>query len=80
MNPIYQASSNNNINALYKEFMTSKNPMQLFIKYASQNPSLQPYLQMIRSGGSPENIAKNLLQKKGIDPYTFINNFNFINK
>lgn len=74
MNPLFQ---NSNIqptpmNVAY-ELLKSSNPIETFNKLAGSNQELQPILQLLRQGVSPQNIFNTLCQQKGIDPTVFIN-------
>jgi hypothetical protein len=58
----------------YKMFSQSKNPMQLFMNMASQNPNLQPIMNLIKSGKNPEMVFNQLCQQRGINPNEFLKN------
>jgi hypothetical protein len=46
--------------------------MLYFMNMAQSNPQLQPIAQMIRTGNSPEAIARNIMKQRGINPDEFI--------
>jgi hypothetical protein len=44
----------------------------LFNRLASNNPNLQPIVNMIYKGVSPQQIFNNICQQKGINPQEFL--------
>lgn len=61
-----------NIQQAYKALVNAKNPMQLFSYMAANNPQLQPVLNALQSGMSPQVLFNNLCQQRGIDPNSFL--------
>lgn len=59
----------------YSVFSKSRNPMEVFTNMAMQNPQLQPVLNLIRSGGNPQQIFMNMCKERGINPQEFLNTF-----
>lgn len=75
MNPIINSIQNQqtqNLAQAYKQFASAGNPMNYFMSIAQCNPQLQPIVQMIRTGNSPESIARSMMQQRGINPDDFI--------
>ena len=58
----------------YKMFSQSKNPMQLFMNMASQDPNMQHIMSMIQAGQNPQMIFNQLCQQRGINPQEFLKN------
>jgi hypothetical protein len=83
MNPLFNAlnttTSANNASSLmqaYKTFLNAGNPMVVFKQMAIKNPQLQPILSVIESGGNPEQIARQMMAQRGINPDEFIKQLN----
>ena len=81
-NPFFQSqyrAVNPNVNnmanyrSIYNMLTSSKNPTQLIMQMAQQNPALQPALNFIKSGQNPEVLFNQLCQQRGINPQEFIN-------
>ena len=76
MNPIFNATNvqplQYNINQLYKLFCSKGNPMQLFMMIAGNNPQMKPIVEMIKNGTNPEQLARQLLTQKVINPDDFV--------
>ena len=52
----------------------SKNPQQLFMNMAQQNPQMNQVMNMIQSSGkSPKELFYQLAQQKGVDPNQILN-------
>jgi hypothetical protein len=73
MNPLFSHHNPQlqNMSNAY-QLLTSPNPMTLFNRLASNNPNLQPIVNMISKGVSPQQIFNNLCQQKGINPQEFL--------
>lgn len=82
-NPFYQQYSQNieNVNSqqntthmkdIYNAMVNSKDPMQMFINMAKNNPNMTPILNLINYGYTPEMIFNNMCQARGINPQEFI--------
>ncbi|MBQ0099175.1 MAG: hypothetical protein KBS91_01340 [Firmicutes bacterium] len=55
----------------------SSNPNAIYQQLAQQNPQVaQQVEQMMKNGGSPKEMALNMLRQNGIDPTMFINMVN----
>lgn len=68
-----QYNPTGNIRELYRAMSQSTNPYDMFMRLASQNPQMQPIINAINSGNSPENVFKSMCQQRGINPNEFIN-------
>lgn len=75
MNPFNTQYNSNigNIQQAYQMLMNSKNPTQLFMNMARQNPRLQPIANMLNNGVNPEQIFNQMCAERGINPQEFIN-------
>ena len=72
-NPFLQQNNNmNNLKQIYNTFINAKNPQEVFMNIAKNNPRLQPFANMIRNGSNPEQVFYELCKQRGIDPQTFI--------
>lgn len=67
-NPYFQLKN------IYKMMTQSSNPLQMFEQMAIGNPQMQPIVNMLRSGNSPEQVFNSLCQQRGINPQEFIKN------
>lgn len=72
LNPVNQPSAD--FKQLYQAFTSSQNPMQMFMSMAAQNPQMQPIIQALQRGTSPQQIFNNICQQRGIDPNMFLDN------
>lgn len=68
----YNSNAMAGIRNLYQMIMNSGNPMQTFQQLASNNPNMQPILNMLRQGGNPQQIFNSLCQQRGINPSEFL--------
>lgn len=83
-NPFNQLNPGNPMNSnslgyiknLYQAARNSSNPMQYFQMMAQNNPQLQPILNMVKSGGNPQQIFYNMCQQRGINPEEFLRALN----
>ncbi len=81
-NPFNALNPNNPMNNIapfrdiYQAMKNSNNPMQLFSNIASKNPQLQPIMQMLRNGVSPQQVFTQLCQQRGINPQDFLKALN----
>lgn len=64
----------NNLRNMYQLFMNSKNPTQMIMNMARQNPQFRPIAQALQSGQNPQQIFNQMCQQRGIDPNEFIKN------
>lgn len=76
INPANPYNTNNmaSFRNMYQMLMNSRNPMQLFQQYAASNPALQPAMNMLRQGLSPEQVFNSICQQRGINPQEFLRN------
>lgn len=58
----------------YQLLTQSSNPIQTFQYLAKQNPKLQPIVNMLQQGMSPQQVFNNMCQQRGINPSEFIKN------
>ena len=72
-NPFYSASSNY-IKDIYNAMRQSRDPMQMFMRLAGNNPQMQPIIQAMQNGMNPQQIFNNLCQQRGINPQQFLKN------
>lgn len=49
-----------------------RNPMAMLESMAAQNPAMQPVMQALRSGMSPQQVFQSLCQQRGINPQEFL--------
>lgn len=71
--PNYNLPSNmNQIQTLYHTLMNAKNPTQMFIQLAQQNPQLKPIADALKQGGNPQAIFKQMCEQRGINPDDFL--------
>lgn len=75
-NPFYQQQNyfNPQMSNIYQMLTHSNNPIRLFKQLAMNNPTLQPILNMLNQGISPQQLFNNICQQKGINPQEFIKN------
>ena len=45
----------NNLKGVYQAMSQAKNPYQMFMNLAGNNPQLQPIIKAMQSGGNPEH-------------------------
>lgn len=50
------------------------NPMQIIEQMAQVNPEARQILQAMKSGKTPEDIAREMMKQRGINPDQFMNN------
>lgn len=62
----------NNLKGVYQAMSQAKNPYQMFMNLAGNNPQLQPIIKAMQSGGNPEQIFTSMCQQRGINPTDFI--------
>ena len=72
-NPFYSASSNY-IKDIYNAMRQSRDPMQMFMRLAGNNPQMQPIIQAMQNGMNPQQIFNNMCQQRGINPQQFLKN------
>lgn len=75
-NPFFVApnsAQNNDIKNAYNMFVRSKNPTEVFMKMANNNPSLKPIINMMQSGSNPKDLFLMLCNQKGVDPNSILN-------
>ena len=70
-NPFYQ-SNLQNYKSMYNMLVNSKNPVQAFNTMARNNPQLQPIVNMLNQGMTPQSIFNTMCQQRGIDPNEFL--------
>lgn len=74
-NPFFQSQNMNSMagyrNA-YNMLVSSKNPTELMMKMAQNNPNLQPILNMVQNSKNPQMLFNQLCQQRGINPQEFI--------
>lgn len=70
-NPFYSASSNY-IKDIYNAMRQSRDPMQMFMRLAGNNPQMQPIIQAMQNGMNPQQIFNNMCQQRGINPQQFL--------
>lgn len=70
----YNVNSMANIRNAYQMLTQSRNPMQVLQQLARQNPGLQPAINMLQQGMSPEQVFNTMCQQKGINPQEFLRN------
>ena len=75
MNPLSNANSNiQNIKNMMNMFNASKNPQQALQMLTAQNPQIKQIMDMAQaSGGSLEQLFKNMCNQQGIDPNSILN-------
>lgn len=77
MNNLYQQlmqNQGNSMKQMLNAIRSSKNPQQLFMNMAQQNPQLKQLLTTINSSGkSPKELFYEVAKQKGIDPNQIIN-------
>ena len=77
MNNLYQQlmqNQGNSMKQMLNAIRSSKNPQQLFMNMAQQNPQLKQILTTINSSGkSPKELFYEVAKQKGIDPNQIIN-------
>ena len=77
MNNLYQqlmGNQSNPMKQMLNAIRSSKNPQQLFMNMAQQNPQMKQVLNMIQtSGKSPKDLFYQLAQQKGVDPNQILN-------
>ena len=71
-NPFNQQT--NNLQSMYNMFKNSRNPQELFMNYARNNPQMQPIMNALQSGGDPQQLFYSLCQQRGVNPQQFLNN------
>lgn len=73
-NPFYinNDSQMYNIKSIYNAIKQSNNPYQTFLNLAGSNPQMQPIIQALQKGTSPEQLFNSMCQQRGIDPKEFI--------
>ena len=64
----------NNIKGIYQAMSQSKNPYQMFMNLAGNNPQMQPIIKAMQNGGDPQQIFTSMCQQRGINPDEFIKN------
>lgn len=62
----------NNIKGIYQAMSQAKNPYQMFMNLAGNNPQMQPIIKAMQSGGDPQQIFTSMCQQRGINPNDFI--------
>lgn len=62
----------NNMKSVYQAMSQAKNPYQMFMNLAANNPQMQPIVQAMQNGGNPQQIFTSMCQQRGIDPTDFI--------
>lgn len=74
LNPTNPINVNNtaNIRSIYQTMMQSSNPMQMFKQLAGRNPALQPAINMLNQGISPQQVFNTMCQQRGINPTEFL--------
>ena len=72
-NPFYSASSNY-IKDIYNAMRQSRDPMQMFMRLAGNNPQMQPIINAMQNGMNPQQIFNNMCQQRGINPRQFLKN------
>ncbi len=73
MNPNSPSMGVNQMKNMYQMIMGSRNPMMAFQQLASNNPQLQPVLQMLQRGANPEQIFRQMCQQRNINADDMIN-------
>lgn len=77
MNNLYQqlmGNQSNPMKQMLSAIRSSKNPQQLFMNMAQQNPQMKQILDMVQtSGKSPKDLFYELAKQKGVDPNQIIN-------
>ena len=73
-NPFNMQNSNTNfqLHNMYKLLTESGNPMALFQQLAMKNPQMQPIVNMLNRGSSPQQIFNDLCRQRGVDPQQFL--------
>lgn len=73
-NPFNVQNNNTNyqLSNIYKMLIGANNPIITFKQLASQNPQMEPIVNMLNGGMSPQQIFNNLCQQRGVDPQQFI--------
>lgn len=79
-NPFNTLNPNNPMNAnnmapirgAYQMLKNSPNPMAMFRQMAINNPRLQPIVNMLNQGQSPQQIFNSLCRQRGINPQEFL--------
>ena len=74
MNPFYKATStpSNYMRDVYNAMRQSRDPMQMFMRLAGNNPQMQPIINAMQNGMNPQQIFNNLCQQRGINPQQFL--------
>ena len=62
----------NNIKGIYQAMSQAKNPYQMFMNLAANNPQMQPIVKAMQNGGDPQQIFTSMCQQRGINPNDFI--------
>ena len=65
-------SPNFQLQNMYKMLTQSNNPMALFQQVAAKNPRMQPIVNMLNRGSSPQQIFNDLCRQRGVDPQQFL--------
>ena len=60
------------IRNMYQTIMNSRNPMQMFENLARHNPNMQPILNALRNGASPQSVFESMCKQRGINPSDFL--------
>lgn len=64
----------NQLYSLYNMMKNSGNPMAILQNMAMSNPQLQPVINSLQQGNSPEQVFRQLAGQRGINPDEFIRN------
>lgn len=70
MNPIFQSSIGNGMNAV--RGMAGGDPRALLSQMAMTNPQAQQVLNMLNGGANPEQLYRQLCQQRGVNPDEFL--------
>ena len=78
-NSLYQQLNNidNPLVSAFKMMRSSRNPQQMLMNMAQQNPQVKQAFNMIsNSGKSPKDLFYELAKQKGVDPNQILSMFN----
>ena len=62
----------NYLRQLYQTISSSKNPTDLFIQMAQNNPQFKPIIDALNKGTNPQQLFEQMCKERGINPNDFI--------
>lgn len=71
-----QVNRVHDLRSVYNEIINSRNPQDAFMRVASNNPNLQPVINSLRHGITPETLVRQICQQRGIDVNQFLSMIN----